>query len=170
MTRGGICYFLWDKNHNINTKPTDVYTYNNSLTPKINSRNLKTDTCDILIRHSVAVNIINKVKNFSEFESFEKYISARKPFGLEANIIKKPTLFKASKKGMHNAVVCFGKGMTKGYINKSNITKNTQWIDKYKVFTPRANNIGTELNDDNLNTAPADLFGQAAGVIRTVLK
>ncbi|WP_323593751.1 Eco57I restriction-modification methylase domain-containing protein [Aliarcobacter butzleri] len=150
--RGGICYFLWDKNHNINTKPTDVYTYNNSLTPKINSRNLKTDTCDILIRHSVAVNIINKVKNFSEFESFEKYISARKPFGLEANIIKKPTLFKASKKGMHNAVVCFGKGMTKGYINKSNITKNTQWIDKYKVFTPRANNIGTELNDDNLNT------------------
>ena len=101
---------------------------------------------------TVAVNIINKVKNFSEFESFEKYISARKPFGLEANIIKKPTLFKASKKGMHNAVVCFGKGMTKGYINKSNITKNTQWIDKYKVFTPRANNIGTELNDDNLNT------------------
>lgn len=26
------------------------------------------------------------------------------------------------------------------------------WIDAYKVFTPRANNIGTELNDDNLNT------------------
>ncbi|RZL42660.1 MAG: hypothetical protein EOP00_23265 [Pedobacter sp.] len=32
------------------------------------------------------------------------------------------------------------------------ITKNTEWIDNYKVFTPRANNIGTELNDDNLNT------------------
>ncbi len=27
-----------------------------------------------------------------------------------------------------------------------------EWIDKYKVFTPRANNIATELNDDNLNT------------------
>ena len=31
------------------------------------------------------------------------------------------------------------------------IKKNNGWIDKYKVITPYANNIGTELNDDNLN-------------------
>src|SRR5699024_5265472 len=32
------------------------------------------------------------------------------------------------------------------------ITVRYEWIDKWKVYTPRANNIGTELNDDNLNT------------------
>ena len=26
------------------------------------------------------------------------------------------------------------------------------WINTYKIYVPRANNIGTELNDDNLNS------------------
>ena len=39
-----------------------------------------------------------------------------------------------------------------GFLEREEITKNINWIDNYKVFTPRANNIGTELNDDNLNT------------------
>jgi len=150
--RGGICYFQWDKDHDINIKPTDIYTYNDSLTPKINSRNLRTDGSDILIRHSASIEIINKIKTSTEFESFENYVSARKPFGLEANIIKDSTVFKSSKRGLKNYVECFGKGKQKGYMNKNSITKNISWINKYKVFTPRANNIGTELNDDNLNT------------------
>ncbi len=150
--RGGICYFQWDKDHDINIKPTDIYTYNDSLIPKINSRNLRTDGSDILIRHSVAVDIINKVKTPPEFVSFDKYISVRKPFGIEANIIKNTSLFKVSKRGMTNPILCYGKGKQIGYLKKDEVTKNTEWIDKYKVFTPRANNIGTELNDDNLNT------------------
>ena len=36
-------------------------------------------------------------------------------------------------------------------ITFNEITKNANWIDNYKVFAPYANNIGTELNDDNLN-------------------
>lgn len=150
--RGGICYFLRDINHNINTNKTDIYTYNDNLAPKINSRNLRTDDSDILIRHSVAVDILEKVKKSSNFISFENHISARKPFGLEANIIKDSNIFKTSKRGLPTPVVCYGKGKQIGYLKKEEITKNTQWIDKYKVFTPRANNIGTELNDDNLNT------------------
>lgn len=150
--RGGICYFLWDKNHDINDNATDIYTYSNNLTPIINNRKLRTNGSDILIRHSASIEIINKIKTSSGFESFENYVSARKPFGLEANIIKNSNIFKASKRGLRSYVECFGKGKQKGYINKNNITKNVSWIDKYKVFTPRANNIGTELNDDNLNT------------------
>jgi hypothetical protein len=37
-------------------------------------------------------------------------------------------------------------------LEKSEVVKNKDWIDKVKVYTPRANNIGTELNDDNLNS------------------
>lgn len=32
------------------------------------------------------------------------------------------------------------------------MTTKPEWIDCWKVFTARANNIGTELNDDNFNT------------------
>ena len=38
-----------------------------------------------------------------------------------------------------------------GFIKNDAITINRNWINKWKVFVPRANNIGTELNDDNQN-------------------
>ena len=38
-----------------------------------------------------------------------------------------------------------------GYIDEKFVTKHKQWVDVWKVFIPRANNIGTELNDDNMN-------------------
>lgn len=150
--RGGICYFLRDSNYDNISGLTKVYTYGDTLTPNLNTRSLKTEDSDILIRHSLAVDILKKVKLNDEFESFENHISTRKPFGLEANIVKKPKIFRSSKKGIESSVDCYGKGQKIGYVAVKAITKNTEWICKYKVFTPRANNIGTELNDDNLNT------------------
>lgn len=150
--RGGICYLLWDKSHDNSKDLTKVYTYNEDLNPTINLRSLKTDDSDILIRHGIAVEILKKVKLNQEFESFEDYISTRKPFGLEANIVKNPNIFKSSKDGIENPVYCYGKGQKIGYLELNDISKNKEWINKIKVFTPRANNIGTELNDDNLNT------------------
>lgn len=150
--RGGICYLIWDKSHDNSTDLTKVYTYNDDLNPTVNLRSLKTDDSDILIRHGIAVEILKKVKLNQEFKSFEDYISTRKPFGLEANIVKKPNVFKSSKDGIENPVNCYGKGQKIGYLELNDITKNKEWIEKFKVFTPRANNIGTELNDDNLNT------------------
>ena len=56
------------------------------------------------------------------------------------------------KKDIINAVCCYGKGLKKGYVDNKFITNHREWIPRYKIFTSRANNIGTELNDDNLNT------------------
>ena len=39
-----------------------------------------------------------------------------------------------------------------GYVEKGQFKFKDTLINAYKVFTPYANNIGTELNDDNLNT------------------
>jgi hypothetical protein len=150
--RGGICYFLMDSKYNNSKDLTEVYTYNDTLKPKTSIRSLKTKDSDIFIRHNIAVNILEKIKSNKKFESFENYISARKPFGLEGNIVKNNKLFKKTKNGLKEALLCYGKNQQTGYINKKVITKNIDWIDKYKVYTPRANNIGTELNDDNLNT------------------
>lgn len=150
--RGGICYFLWDKNYDNSKYLTKVHTYQNDLTPKIHTRSLKTEGSDILIRHSLAIEILKKIKSHSAFQSFEDHVSSRKPFGLEGGVIRKLNIFRPSKKGLKNVVICYGKGKSIGYLDKDEITKNSDWIDKFKVFAPYANNIGTELNDDNLNT------------------
>jgi hypothetical protein len=73
-----------------------------------------------------------------------------RPFGFRGYFTKDEK-FRNSSKGLKNPTTCYGKGKKIGYLERKEITKNTEWIDRYKVFTPRANNIGTELNDDNLN-------------------
>lgn len=149
--RGGICFFLWDNNFDSNAQLPTIYTYHDETNPVISQRKLKNDGSDIYIRHHVAIDIINKIKDFENFESMEKYISARKPFNLEGNIIKDRTIFLETKSTSKH-LKCFGKGKKIGYVHQSQITKNNFWIKKFKVFVPYANNIGTELNDDNLNS------------------
>jgi len=95
--------------------------------------------------------MINKINSHAEFESFENHISALRPFGFRGYFTKDEK-FRDSKEGLENPIICYGKGKKIGYLEKNEIKRNKKWIDKYKVFTPRANNIGTELNDDNLNT------------------
>jgi len=150
--RGGICYFLMDRSYNNQKKLTKLFTYYDSLDPTLHIRSLKTEGSDILIRHSIAVEILEKIKSSKDFISFESHVSGRKPFGFDSNIIKNPKIFRTTKKGLKEPIICFGKGKKVGYVNRNEIIKNPHLIDKYKVFTPRANNIGTELNDDNLNT------------------
>lgn len=149
--RGGICYFMWDKGYDNTKGLTKVFTYKDDLIPKMNTRSLKTEDSDILIRHSIGVEMINKINSHSEFESFENHISSLRPFGFRG-YFSKDEKFRDSNKGLKDPVICYGKGKKVGYIDRDEITKNTEWIDKFKVYTPRANNIGTELNDDNLNT------------------
>jgi hypothetical protein len=96
------------------------------------------------------VSIIEKV-NTIFFESFAKHISPRKPFGLDGAFINDEN-FKSSSDGLDKPIICYGKGKKIGYVEERNIVSNKDWIPIYKVFTPYANNIGTELNDDNLNS------------------
>ncbi len=150
--RGGICYLLWNNKHDNTKDLTKVFTYGSDLIkPIINNRKLKTEESDILIRHKLAVDIHKKVKSNKEFKTFENIISSRKPFGLEGNIVNNSSVFRPTKNGLKKPLLCYGKAKQTGYLEKSEIAKNTNWIDKYKVFAPYANNIGTELNDDNLN-------------------
>ncbi|MDO9552253.1 Eco57I restriction-modification methylase domain-containing protein [Rhodonellum sp.] len=149
--RGGICYFIRDKSYDNSKNLTKLFTYKNNLTPVLNIRSLKTPDSDILIRHSIALEIISKVKSHKDFETFENHISSRKPFNLEGNVVNDAKKFRLDKKGLKKPIMCYGKSKKIGYLERDEITKNANWIDNYKVFAPYANNIGTELNDDNLN-------------------
>jgi len=149
--RGGICYFLWSSNYDNTTELTQVITHQAGSAPKSIHRLLKTGNNDTFIRHEIAVGIIEKINKRGTFHSIEKHVSSRKPFGLEGFIVNLEK-FRPSKKGLKNPVLCYGKGKKIGFMEKREIAVNQTWIDKYKVFVPYANNIGTELNDDNLNT------------------
>lgn len=149
--RGGICYFLWDRAYDNSTDLTKVFTYKDNLTPKVIKRSLKTEDSDILIRHSIGIEMINKINSNKDFESFESHISSLRPFGFRGYFTKDDK-FRESKNGLINPVICYGKGKQIGFLEREEIAKNTEWIDRFKVYTPRANNIGTELNDDNLNS------------------
>ena len=149
--RGGICYFLWDRNYDNSINLTKVITHQTNTEPTILERSLKNEDNDTFIRHGLAVKIIEKVKSVGNFENFSKSVSVLRPFGFRGYFIN-DAKFRENKKGLHAPVMCYGKGKKIGFVERDEIKHNTSWIDAYKVFTPRANNIGTELNDDNLNT------------------
>lgn len=149
--RGGICFFLWDKNYDNKINLTKVFTHKSGRETTEVLRSLISGDSEIFVRHNEAVTIIQKIRSFKNFKSFENHVSSRKPFGLDGTFINNPN-FKSSKNGLIEPLVCYGRAKKIGYVEAHLFNFEKSFVDCYKVFTPYANNIGTELNDDNLNT------------------
>ncbi len=149
--RGGVCVFTRNTNYDNSQMQVKVVTHQTNKAPITVMRPLRSGDSDIFIRHGIAISIIDKVNRFAGFSSFSKIVSSRKPFGLDGNFTKDEK-FRSASGGLKRSVICYGKSKQIGYVELDEITKKKDWINKYKVYTPRANNIGTELNDDNLNT------------------
>jgi site-specific DNA-methyltransferase (adenine-specific) len=78
--RGGISYFLWDREHN---GPCSVQTiWDGKPTGPALSREL--DAYDILVRRNEAVPILEKVRAKAE-PTLDARVSSQKPFGLATN-------------------------------------------------------------------------------------
>lgn len=148
--RGGVCIVLFDKEYNNIISQVNVITVgkNNTIISNEN-RSLKTEGKQCFIRNGIAVSIIKKI-DLKKCNFISKNISPRNPFGIESKVVK-TELFSSNKEDFIEPVLCLGKGVNKGYVDKSLILKHKEWLDLVKVFMPRANNIGTELEDDNLN-------------------
>lgn len=149
--RGGICYFLWDKVYNNQESLIKVVTHQINTDPVTVYRTLKTEHSDTFIRHGIAISIIEKLNSYPNFESMSKYVSVLRPFGFRGYFTD-DVRFNSTKIGLEDPIICYGKGKKVGFVERKEITVRKEWIDRYKIFTPRANNIGTELNDDNLNS------------------
>ncbi len=149
--RGGVCYFLWDKNYDNVVNLTKVVTHDSNDAIYAVKRSMKTRNFDIFIRNSQAIEILNKVIPDDNADVIMKHISPRKPFGIDGNFANSDK-FHSSSDGLHSPVKCYGKAKSEGYIEIEEVKAHSEWIDKWKVYMPYANNIGTELNDDNQNT------------------
>ncbi|HFF3188954.1 TPA: Eco57I restriction-modification methylase domain-containing protein [Bacillus cereus] len=149
--RGGVCYFLWDKEYDNSQNLTRVVTHENNIVTDDVFRTMKIEGVDTFVRDGKAITILSKVFSDESIDTMLNYISSRKPFGLEGNFIK-DSKFRKVNSGLSDPIHCYGKGQMIGYVERNEVIVRPQWIDIWKVYTPRANNVGTELNDDNLNT------------------
>ncbi|MCT6918738.1 MAG: Eco57I restriction-modification methylase domain-containing protein, partial [Bifidobacteriales bacterium] len=113
---GGVCYFLWDRDHRGECEVTSVVNgLSHTSTRSLNEFN-------IFIRDSRAVPIIRKIRALHE-PTMDKYVSSRKPFGLATNV-------RPQKQG---DLTLRWKG-GEGKFPSSKITSGFEWVDKYKVI------------------------------------
>lgn len=153
--KGGVCYFLWNHKYDNTKKMVEVSTYENNKLICTSMRSMKTPGADIFVRYQKGYDVLNRIYDLDKKNPFENtmlnYISSRKPFGLGTDFENNKN-FKKNPKGLHDPIKCYAKKGKIGYIEKSEIKVNKDWIDNWKVIAAYANNIGTDANDDNLNT------------------
>lgn len=150
--RGGICYFFQDNNYINTTAPyVHVVTHMKNDITVASNRLMRIGNLDIFVRYIQSIPILDKVGILNNAApTLSNYISPRKPFGIESNIIKSQQFHRSTEK-MIEPVKCYAKGKITGYVEKAIVSNYSEYGDLWKVYLPRANNIGTELNDDNLN-------------------
>lgn len=155
--KGGVNYFLWDKSHKGDCK---IFTYENGNLISQMERPLKEQGIDIFIRYNEAITILRKVAIQKE-KSFADLVSSRKPFGLTTNIKGNPKPYVNCNEN-ENVMLYQNGGI--GYIKRSDIPNNTQWINRHKVLVPRAIGSGNSKTDQvkpiyaGINTACTETY------------
>lgn len=119
---GGVCYFLWNRDYN----------------GKCKIRNMTSQGCvddlryldeyEIFIRSNEAVKILRKVLAV-ESQHMDELVLSQKPFGFRTYARGEETHFDGAIK------LLTSKGF--GYVPRSEVTKNADGIDKWKVITGR---------------------------------
>jgi len=135
--KGGVCYFLWDRDHRGACRVT---TYYKDVPPSTATRPLLETGADVFIRFNQGLSILKKVAAVETGSStsvalpdekkFMNLVSSIGAFGLDS------TFRGAEKKSGTDLKVYRNGGV--GYVKRSEITKEREVFDKWKVFIGRA--------------------------------
>lgn len=135
--KGGVCYFLWDRD---NPGSCKVTTHFKDWPVSTASRPLLEKGVDVFIRFNEGLSILKKVVavesgksdslSLIETKRFDQMVSSRKPFGLD-------TMFKGKAAKGDDDVMIYQNGGT-AYVARSAILAGDHFIDKWKIFTGRA--------------------------------
>ena len=135
--KGGICYFLWDRD---NPGTCRVTTHFKDWPLSTTTRPLLEEGADVFIRFNEGVSVLKKVTAVESGNAdselrphkkrFDRLVSSRKPFGLR-------TLFRGKVAKGPDDITVHQNGGT-GYTPRSSITTGTHLIDKWKVYVGRA--------------------------------
>lgn len=137
--KGGVCYFLWDRDYQGNC---EVVTSRGSEC-SVSIRPLLMPGNNIFIRYNEAVGILEKISNIAT-ASFSELVSARKPFGLTTD-------FKDyHKKYTPNDILIYA-NKERGYVTDSQILQNHDMVNKFKIYISRAYGAGEDFPHQILN-------------------
>ena len=142
--KGGICYFLWDKDHD---GPCHIYTKSHNGYEQESQRLLKDGDENIFIRDSKLIQIKNKVAKLGE-ESFETIVSSMKPYGIRGDFFKNPAKYglppiKSKKSEGDITIIGLDDRLrrTRRYVKSDYPLPNRELLENIKLFAPR--NYGT---------------------------
>lgn len=134
VIKGGISYFLFNKNHNGNVA---FQTIKNNERSETENRPLFEANYSIVFK-SILDSIITKkvIDKHKDFKSIETISTGRNAFG----IIGKPSVLNKLTKSVEfdNSIKVYCKDSKIRWIDYSNVTKNKNLINKYKVFISKS--------------------------------
>ncbi len=135
--KGGVCYFLWDRD---NPGPCRVTTHFKDEAPSTVTRPLLEPGADIFIRFNEGLSILKKVIAFEsgsdetlalpEAKRFTQLVSSIGSFGLD-------TTFRGKDQPSGDDLKVYRNGGI-GYVARSEIVKEQDVFDKWKVFVGAA--------------------------------
>jgi hypothetical protein len=135
--KGGVCYFLWDRD---NPGPCRVTTHFKDNAPSTAIRPLLEEGADVFIRFNEGLSILKKVVavetgesaslSLPESKRFDRLVSSLRPFGLR-------TFFQGKAAETPGNVRVYQNGGM-GYIARNSVTTGLDLIDKWKVYVGRA--------------------------------
>lgn len=135
--KGGVCYFLWDRDYH---GDCTVFSHSGNKIISTMSRPLLEKNCDTFIRYNDAIQILHKVQALQE-KTFDTMVSARKPFGFATDFRNY-----AKNVDMAHCIKLYAQKDI-GYISRSQVEKNAEWIDLWKVYIPEAIGSGNMETD-----------------------
>jgi site-specific DNA-methyltransferase (adenine-specific) len=135
---GGVCYFLWESGYEGDAEITNVQQGEKSVV----SRPLLEKGTDSFVRFNKAISILRKVRERKE-KSFSSLVSGNDPFGFD---VRAENSYKRihpdfKNRPFKNSVELYFNGWQRqgvGFIDRSRIAKNVDWIGKHKIFIAKA--------------------------------
>lgn len=131
--KGGVCYFLWDGTHTGTCNVTRVASGEEHL-----QLDRQLGEFDVFVRDERALGILRKVLSKKE-PSVHELVSGDTPFGVATNFEDWTEKGGSGKIALH--LIIKGK-RTIGFMKRSNIRKNADAIDTWKVLVPEAYGAG----------------------------
>lgn len=128
---GGICYFLWDREH-----PGMCDCIYHRMDTTIGPYERTLDEFDVFVRDKRAVDILHKVVAAKE-QSFEELVSGDTPFGLATNF-SDYTQDAEPVGGQVRLYANVGTTRVHGAMARDTVKKNTHLIDAWKLLLPVA--------------------------------
>ena len=136
--KGGICYFLWDKNYR---GECEIKTIRNGKSSTLR-RPLLENKSSVFIRYNESISILRKIVAFNE-KSFELLVSTQKPFGFR-------TFYKGKTNAFKNSIKLYG-NKNISYVALDDVSLNQGWISKHKVYISMAYGAGEDFPHQIIN-------------------